>query len=223
MHNRRIVLTNDGSHTVYDPVLKSNFHSIHGAITESKHVFIQNGLEYVDKSKAELNIFEFGFGTGLNAFLSFLYSQTNTIKINYNAIESIPLDFELAKELNYPELLSANLNSNFLEFHTCQWNIPNALSSNFYLKKINCNWELYNETEKFDLVFFDAFDPVAQPELWSISSFQKLCAIMNDNAILCTYCAKGIVRRNLKEVGFKIESLSGPPGKREMTRAFKGG
>lgn len=223
MLDRKLVITKDGSHTVYDPVIKSNFHSTHGAITESKHIFITHGLEYLLKSTSSLRIFEMGFGTGLNAYLSFLFSCSNPVKIEYHALESIPLDIEIVNQLNYQDLLDKTLeHSSLLDFHTCHWNLPYHVSPDFSITKMKCDWNFFQIESKFDLIFFDAFDPVVQPELWNKQSFEKLYDMMAVNAVLCTYCAKGAVRRIMKEVGFSIESLPGPPGKREMTRAIKG-
>ncbi len=222
MHERKIVITNDGSHTIFDPVLKSHFHSIHGAITESKHVFIKHGLETLIHTKPVLRIFEFGFGTGLNAYLSFLKSLDCTTELFYQAIDSNPLELELAQKLNYSNWAASELaTKSFMDFHSCPWNQWNTFHNRFSLYKMQIEWESLNTAELFDLVYFDAFDPVCQPELWDLHSFERIYNMMSIDSVLCTYCAKGVVRRNLKEVGFRIESLPGPPGKREMTRAIK--
>ncbi len=222
MLNRKIVLTNDGSHTVYDPLHDSHFHSIHGAITESKHVFIKHGLECFKDSQGPIRIFEMGFGTGLNAYLSLLHSRIHASSIQYDAIEVDPLVEELVSELNYSEILTGSQHDpDFMLLHTSPWNLQLAIHPGFYLNKMNSSWQDFAAKQSYDLVYFDAFDPRSQGELWDIASFEKLFNIMKSNSILCTYCAKGIVKRNLKEVGFKIESLPGPPGKREMTRAIR--
>lgn len=219
---RNLIITDDGSHTIYDPVMGSHFHSIHGAITESSHVFIKHGLETLLKTRKVLRIFEMGFGTGLNAYLSLLISQKADVLIYYDAIEVAPLEWELVRELNYSEKLTGiKEDTQFLSFHTCEWNKQIKHDAHFYFCKMLSSWESFMNAEFYDLVFFDAFDPVCQAELWNIESCNKLFNMMAPDSILCTYCAKGLFRRNLITAGFIVEKLPGPPGKREMTRAIK--
>jgi tRNA U34 5-methylaminomethyl-2-thiouridine-forming methyltransferase MnmC len=219
---RNLVITKDGSHTVYDPVTHSHFHSIHGAITESKHVFIKHGFETVIKSGSVLRIFEMGFGTGLNAYLSLLTIQNRGLIVYYDSIETKPLELELISSLNYAELLSGKKEDiNFRHLHNCEWNKQIEINREFFLHKYLISWDSFRHFKPYDLIYFDAFDPVCQPELWNEESCTKLFNMMAPNAVLCTYCAKGIVRRNLIAAGFIVEKLPGPPGKREMTRAFK--
>jgi hypothetical protein len=142
--------------------------------------------------------------------------------IHYDAIDVNPLNEQLAGKLNYSEILNGiKQDPDFMLLHTCPWNGVFEIHSRFYLSKMNLLWQEFSATQHYDLVYFDAFDPGCQAELWSLDSFEKLFKMMKPNSILCTYCAKGIVRRNLKEVGFNVESLPGPPGKREMTRAIR--
>lgn len=221
---KKIHLTEDGSYTFYIKELDEYYHSIHGAIQESKTVFINAGLKVIDKTA--ITIFEMGFGTGLNAFMSFLEAQKNNLKINYYAVEAHPILLEEAKLLNYQKELKAETEQDtFLKMHDCSWNENIKISENFTLFKIKGHIEDLKKSDlpKIDLIYFDAFAPSAQPKLWEKNILQLMCDLLKPNGILTTYCAKGIFKRTLKEVGFKIEPLPGPIGKREMTRAIKPG
>lgn len=222
MDRRIIISTQDGSDSIFDPAQNVHFHSIYGALTESKHVFIRNGLALASIGKSELKILEMGFGSGLNAYLSFIYSKENNLKIEYTALENEPLSLDLAIQLNYPMLLkSEEIEPAFEEFHRCGWDSKIILSDHFSLTKLNCDLENFESNEFFDLIYFDAFAPETHSNQWSLDIFQKLFQSTSIGGILVTYCAKGSVKRKLKEVGYKIESPPGPPGKREMTRAIK--
>lgn len=223
MVSSKLILTKDGSHTIYDPLYNTHYHSIFGAITESRHVFIGNGLEYMIRFKSNIKILEIGFGTGLNAFLSYLTVKNLQINLNYQAIDSHPLEVELAKKLNYPRVLDCDTIAinRFTEMHTCDWNTFYHFDPDFTFIKYKLKLEEFSPLEKYDLIYFDAFDPGVQSELWNLDTFNKLYALLTDKGVLCTYCAKGIVKRTLKAAGFTVEALSGPPGKREMTRAHK--
>lgn len=215
-------LTEDGSHTFYVEALDEYYHSIHGAIQESNTVFINAGLKAIDKT--EINIFEMGFGTGLNAFMTFLEAQQNKLKINYYTIEAYPISLEEAKLLNYHEELNAETEREiFLKMHDCPWNESIKISENFILHKIKKEIENLksNDLPTVDLIYFDAFAPSAQPQLWEKGILKLMHDILKQNGLLTTYCAKGVFKRTLKEVGFEVESLPGPIGKREMTRAIK--
>lgn len=213
--------TSDGSHTIYLPELDETYHSIHGAIQEAQHVFIKAGLKFVEGN--ELKILEIGFGTGLNALLTLLEVTNTEKKIEYTSLEAFPLSIEDVEQLNYvSELkLSDTERAYFNNLHNCAWEKLEAISPSFYLKKIEVKLWDYNSDEKFDLIYFDAFGPRVQPEMWGVDVFEKMFKCLNTNGVLVTYCAKGVVKRRLKEVGFKVESLPGPPGKREMTKAIK--
>jgi tRNA U34 5-methylaminomethyl-2-thiouridine-forming methyltransferase MnmC len=221
LDNKELKITADGSHTLFMPGLDETYHSTHGAIQEAEHVFIKAGLKYFDLK--ELNILEIGFGTGLNSFLTFLESQKNKILINYTSLEAFPLKLDLIKELNYTQQLSLEKKDDkvYKMMHEIEWGEYHQISSNFKLKKLAEKLEKFSPTEKYDLIYFDAFGPRVQPEMWTVPVFKKMYNCLNENGILVTYCAKGTVKRGLKEVGFNIESLPGPPGKREMTRAQK--
>lgn len=219
----KITITSDGSHTIYLPELNEHYHSTHGSIQESSHVFIEAGLMQMIWQKDKLNILEVGFGTGLNCLLTY-ECITNHLKVNvdYTSLEPFPVDREVALMLNYPSLLSMEkAKSAFELLHHLPWNVKSALDNNINVLKMNSTLQNFIPIDRYDLVYFDAFSPNVQPELWSFNNFEKIYKSMNPNAILVTYCAKGIVKRTLKSVGFKVESIPGPPGKREMIRARK--
>jgi len=214
--NKRIT-TKDGSHTIYSEHFSEYFHSINGAIQESMHIFINAGLRAV--SKKEISVFEVGFGTGLNAFLTAIEAVNSSLRIQYTAIELFPLDYSEANLLNYSEIIGRK--ELFNEIHVSEWEKPIEINSNFWLKKIKADLLTDIPNQKFDLVFFDAFSPNVQPELWTESVFQKIYATCNEGAILTTYSVKGVVKRALQKCGFVITKLPGPPGKREFIRAIK--
>jgi tRNA U34 5-methylaminomethyl-2-thiouridine-forming methyltransferase MnmC len=218
---REIIETADGSKTIRIVDLDENYHSNHGALQEAEHVFIQNGIVSF-KDKKQLSIFEMGFGTGLNAFLTCLYAQENDLIIDYDGIEAYPVSIEEMNQLDYGSLKGAENRVVFSKIHSTTWNAKNEINSNFTLTKIENKIENQNfHPEKYDIVYYDAFGPRAQEEMWSLEIFQKLYASIKEGGFLVTYCAKGQVKRDLKTAGFKIEALPGPPGKREMTRAWK--
>jgi len=214
-------ITADGSHTLYVEELDETYHSVHGAIQEAKHVFINAGLNYTHKDA--VNILEVGFGTGLNAFLTLLDSQETNRDIHYTGVEAFPLQEELLNDLNYLKELKAKEKEVklFHLLHQCNWNSYQFIMDNFRLKKVQTDLNNFIADEQFHIIYFDAFGPRVQPELWDKSIFEKMYKALNERGVLVTYCAKGSVKRTLKEVGFEIESLPGPPGKREMTRAVK--
>jgi tRNA U34 5-methylaminomethyl-2-thiouridine-forming methyltransferase MnmC len=206
------VPTADGTVTLHVAELNENYHSLHGAMQESMHVFIAAGLHSFKKGEP-LRIFEVGFGTGLNCLLTRMLATGAVI---YHAIELHPLDDSITEKLNYAQNPSEK--NQFDLMHAIAWNEEKEISKDFLLKKINADLLIYNSGEKYDLIYFDAFGPNAQPEMWSKTILDKMYAMLNPGGILVTYCAKGEVKRNLKEAGFQIETLPGPPGKREMTR-----
>jgi tRNA U34 5-methylaminomethyl-2-thiouridine-forming methyltransferase MnmC len=212
-------ITSDGSHTLYMPDMDEHYHSVNGAIQESEHVFIEAGLHRLPKK--EVRVLEIGFGTGLNAFLTLLDSMQADRHITYYSMELYPLDIALVQNLNYGKVLCAREEDMFMALHEAPWNQSASITPNFTLHKMkgDCNQaELPNE---IDLVYFDAFAPDKQPEMWNQELFNKLYFRMNAGGILTTYCAKGAVRRTMKESGFSVERIPGPPGKREMLRATK--
>lgn len=219
--NRVFVKTGDGSHTLYVPELKENYHSKNGAIGESMHVFIEAGLNAV--TKEEIHLLEIGFGTGLNCLLTLIHSKNESKKIHYTGMELYPLERSITSELNYTNLLGTEYQGIFSLFHECPWNKRIQIEDNFLLLKMLADANDYKFTEKYDLVYFDAFAPEVQPEMWSIELFEKLYNCMNPCALLVTYSAKGSVRRTLQQTGFEVEKLPGAKGKREMLRATKYG
>lgn len=218
---REIIETNDGSKTIRIIDLDENYHSHHGALQEANHVFIQYGLDYF-KDKKNLSIFEMGFGTGLNAFLTAIETIHSDKKIEYTGIEAYPVSEEEVHLLGYNQLMGAEFSELYDKIHSVEWGSLQEITQNFKLHKIVNKIESVElKANFFDLIYYDAFGPRAQDEMWTVELFQKMFNSLRVGGVLVTYCAKGQVKRNLKEVGFKIEALPGPPGKREMTRAFK--
>ncbi|MEZ5044466.1 MAG: tRNA (5-methylaminomethyl-2-thiouridine)(34)-methyltransferase MnmD [Saprospiraceae bacterium] len=214
--------TQDGSHSVFSATYGVSYHSKYGAIQESEHVFIKAGLFEKALAQPDIAILEIGFGTGLNAFLSLIDAKNKGLHIDYVAVENYPLPFESAKQLNYPEELRVpSLRPLFEQMHSMEWGIPMPISPNFTFTKWLKDFQALDFEPVFDIIFFDAFAPSAQPELWEEDMLRIMYKSLKNNGILVTYCAKGIVKRALKTVGFTVESLKGPPGKREMTRAKK--
>lgn len=219
---RELYTTADGSSTFFVAQWDEHYHSIHGAIQESNHVFIEAGLKYfIEKYQpTTIKIYEVGFGTGLNAFLTASYLQTTTIKVEYYASEAYSLSLEEVEMLNYTEQMEEHQKELFLKLHTTPWNEKAEISNQFTLIKKQEFLESRTLIGSLDLIYFDAFAPSAQPELWTEDIFSNLLHDISDKGILVTYCAKGSVKRAMKSAGWKIESIPGPPGKREMTRAF---
>ena len=218
---REIVETGDGSKTIRIVDLDENYHSSHGALQEALHVFIKNGLlEF--KEKSQISIFEMGFGTGLNTFLSAIKSSELKLKIEYSGVEAFPISEDEIIDLEYAQLVGGENVELYKKIHSSSWEEMNEISAFFTLKKIkNQLQNLELEKESFDIIYYDAFGPRAQDEMWSVELFKKMYDSLKVGGFLVTYCAKGQVKRNMKEVGFTVEPLPGPPGKREMTRAWK--
>jgi tRNA U34 5-methylaminomethyl-2-thiouridine-forming methyltransferase MnmC len=218
---RILEATADGSHTISIPELQVTYHSKHGAVQESMHVFIEAGLRYkMQSSPGALTILEMGFGTGLNALLSLLEAEGR--KIWYESLEAYPVSLEMALQLNYAALLKKqDAVEHFKAMHLAAWNEWVNVTPEFYLYKRETALEAFHPTGNYDIVYFDAFAPTAQPELWTESVFKKLFDNMKPGGILVTYCSKGIVRRAMQAAGFSIEKIPGPPGKREMVRVTK--
>lgn len=212
--------TADGSYTLFVPELDEHYHSVKGALTESEHIFINMGLKH---SCAENpHILEIGFGTGLNAFLTSIEAKKGKRNIFYTTIEKYPLDMETIKLLDYPDLIAPEESELFYSIHNAGWNSPQTVSKHFTIEKIEGDFTEYRFREGYDIIYFDAFAPEKQPEMWSQKLFDSLFSILNENGILTTYCAKGAVRRMLKTAGFTVERLPGPPGgKREILRGTK--
>lgn len=217
-----IITTEDGSHSLFNSALNETYHSVHGAIQESMHVFIKAGLQYrLSQSDAEqIHILEVGFGTGLNALLTIQHAIGLNSKIYYTALETFPLPETIWSKLNYSE--SAAANNHFKKLHTSPWEQWQAVAENVELLKMNSSLEIAQlPPNHYDLIFFDAFAPSKQPEMWQLSQLEKIVKSMKAGAIYVTYCAKGQLKRDLKSLGLHIESLPGPPGKMEMVRGSK--
>lgn len=215
--------TKDGSNTLYVPELNEHYHSVHGALQESQHVFIKHGLAHVLPSRKDIKILEVGFGTGLNAILTFPFALAQKAFIQYDTLEKFPLSAEIVAQLKYNQLiLNPELYEVFLQMHQAPWNEPVALIPYFTLQKIHETLQEFSPPDAYyDLVYFDAFAPEKQPELWADAMFIKLFRAVRPGGVLVTYCAKGSFKRSLKAAGFEIEALPGPPGKREMTRGTR--
>jgi tRNA U34 5-methylaminomethyl-2-thiouridine-forming methyltransferase MnmC len=220
---RKLILTSDGSHTILLPESNVTYHSIHGAVQESKHVFIEAGLRSLNPArKTIVNIFEMGFGTGLNALLTMIEAEKLERAIHYEAIEQFPLDNKEIGSLNYcTQLGRQDLQMVFEQLHHCEWEKTIKLTPKFTFKKSAANLLDFETPETFELIYFDAFAPNVQPELWTKEIFDKMFEMLEQGGILVTYCSKGDVRRAMQAAGFVIEKLPGPPGKREMIRATK--
>ena len=218
---REIIQTSDGSTTIHLPDWDENYHSKHGAIQEAQHVFIKNGLSLFQGKP--VSIMEIGFGTGLNAFITFLEATKSGQNIDYTGIEAYPVLEKELKLMNYVSELNAEQYSEiFSQLHKSDWETKNPISENFTLIKRKQFFDSIEDIEKFDLIYFDAFGYRVQPELWSTEIFQKMYNSLKPKGILVTYAARGVVKRSMQEVGFTVEKLAGPPGKREMFRAAKG-
>jgi tRNA U34 5-methylaminomethyl-2-thiouridine-forming methyltransferase MnmC len=226
---RKIITTADGSHSIYVEGLDENYHSRHGALQESLHVFIKSGLHFLfGKGKREIRILEVGLGTGLNALLTWMEAEELNIGIHYTGLEAFPLDPEILDQLNYPkEITKTNpfaeviIKTKMAAIHSCDWEKDISLSGNFTLHKIRNTLRDVKFDSSFDLIYFDAFGPRVQPEMWTDEIFLKLFNATNQEGALVTYCSKGEVRRSMIRNGFSVEKLQGPPGKRDMVRAVK--
>lgn len=209
-------ITKDGSSTLFSDRFDQHYHSVHGAVQESQHVFLEMGLVACDQAKP-IRVLEMGFGTGLNALMTAMQAA---MPVHYISLEAYPISPEQTSALNYGKLLQAE--ELFDRIHSAAWNTAVAISPNFILEKRLGMLEAFEGTAKIDLVYWDAFAPGAQPELWTEEVFKSVLSWMNPGGILTTYCAKGDVRRAMIAAGFEVEKVPGPPGKREMLRARRG-
>lgn len=218
---RQIITTKDGSKTLYLPDLYEHYHSNHGALQEAMHVFIRSGWDEIKSN--HVNILEVGFGSGLNAIITVIASKNENKKVNYSGLEAFPVTQEEVDLLGYADLEDISpVKSDFYKLHSSKWDVPQEINELFTLTKIQQKMENYiPEKESFDLIYFDAFGPRAQPFMWTIDVLQKMYDALSTNGIFVTYCAKGDVRRSLISLGFEVEKIPGPPGKREMLRARK--
>ncbi len=215
--DREIIVTEDGSHSLFVKNMGETFHSKHGAIQESAHVYIKNGIELIDKET--INVLEYGFGTGLNALLTLEYAVNNNKKIIYESIEAYPLTANEFNLLNYNDFVKTPIP--LQKLHEIQVDTNNRVTEHFNLLKHFCKIEDFTTNNKFDIIYFDVFGFDYQNELWSVEILQKAYAFLNDNGLFVTYACKGLINRRLKEIGFDVIKKAGPPGKREMIIAVK--
>ncbi len=215
----RIITTSDGSHTVYVPELNEHYHSIHGAVQESTFIFIANGFDICNADP--LNIFEVGFGTGLNALLTAISARNGEREVNYTSVEKYPLDENIISSLNHSYYAGKDGKVIFNSIHSSPWNVSSNICKNFNLKKIKGDLTDLSLRGKYDLIYFDAFGPEKQPGMWTREIFAGIAAVTNKNGVFVTYSAKGEVKRNLQSCGFEVTLLPGPPGKRQIIRAMK--
>ena len=220
----RIIETGDGSQSLYNPRLRETYHSTHGALTESRHVFIQMGLEYLQqRGESKINILEVGLGTGLNAMLTIQFARTQkNIDLDYYTLEPYPLTDQVLSNLTYADLLGySEAAADFDIIHNCKWGEPYQALINFCFTKDKTRVESLALEKKFNLIFYDAFAPSKQLEVWRKSVLEVVYAHMNIGGILVTYCAKGQFKRDLVDLGFIIETMDGPPGKRRWLGQLK--
>lgn len=212
--------TADGSYTLYVPELDEHYHSVKGALTESQHIFIEMGLKH--SPAPEPRILEIGLGTGLNAFLTLIAAEEMQRKVHYTGIERYPLAEETLRQLDYPGIIGKKHEEDYYAIHQAPWEKETNLSPWFTLHKSEGDFTRHTFQKGYDIIYFDAFAPEKQPEMWEQALFNTLYNVLNEGGILTTYCAKGVVRRMLQTAGFTVERLPGPPGgKREILRATK--
>lgn len=222
---RELQLTADGSHTLFVPQLNEHYHSVNGAVQESRHIFIGAGLHAMEK--ANIRLLEIGFGTGLNAFLTLCEGMRSAPEagcyrhIDYYAVELYPLEREIVETLNYGERADVGERRWFEQLHAAPWNAAVAINERFTLHKIAGDSRTCDLPEEIDLIYFDAFAPDKQPEMWEPAMFDRLYAVSAPGARIVTYCAKGEVRRRMQAAGYRMERLPGPPGKRHMLSGCK--
>lgn len=217
---RKIITTGDGSKTIQIEEWDEQYHSKHGAIQEAYHVFIKHGLRLFQNEKIKL--LEIGFGTGLNALITFHEAKHQQLQIDYVGLEAFPVSIDEVNQLDYCEQLGIrDLEETFRKMHSCPWGKNVEITSDFTLLKQKKDFKQINEKNLFNLIYFDAFGARVQPDLWTEDIFSKMYRALRINGVLVTYAAKGSVRRAMQAVGFTVERLPGPPGKREMLRAKK--
>ncbi len=217
-----IRITADGSTTLYRKDIDETYHSSHGALQEARHVFIEQGLAQMT-NLSSVKILEIGFGTGLNALLTALFAADDNLPVEYYGLEAYPLGEELWRAVNYAtQIQDPRVEQFFERMHLTHWDHQEVIHENFSLRKIHNTLQAFEAPRDFfDLVYYDAFGPRAQSEMWELDLLAKVYECMKPGGILTTYCAKGSFKRDLKSLGFTVEALPGPPGKREMTRAVK--
>ncbi len=217
----KIITTEDGSHSLFDEELNETYHSTRGARGESMHVFIREGLEHwlSGNQAEEIRILEIGLGTGLNAFLTAQFVDQNNQKIHFTSLEPVPIEKEIYQNLNFHK--SEEEKELLLKIHESDWEIELDLTPSFRLHKTKSKLEDFTTSNSFQIIYFDAFAPSKQPEVWSLENLKKCYSLLEKGGVLTTYCAQGQFKRNLVEAGFKVETLQGAMGKKEMVRGLK--
>ncbi|WP_421976599.1 tRNA (5-methylaminomethyl-2-thiouridine)(34)-methyltransferase MnmD [Roseivirga seohaensis] len=220
----KIIVTEDGSHSLYHAELNETYHSFHGAVQESRYVFLKEGLDFLRTSFGldKIRVLEVGFGTGLNAILTSEWAVANKVRVEYTTLEPFPLKSEVYEALNYHEFFKGEtVKERFLELHKAAWETKFQQNEFFNILKSEAKLQDFNSNSFFDIVFFDAFAPSKQSEMWDLEVIEKTASLLNSNGVFVTYCAKGQLKRDLKAVGLSVETLPGPPGKKEMVRGVK--
>lgn len=220
MDDLEIITTSDGSHSLRNNRLNETYHSIHGAVQESMHVFMKHGLQYYCEQyqSKEISILEVGFGTGLNALLTLQYAIHNNLRIKYTTLEPFPLPEEVWLKLNCG--VQQNDEEYFRALHTAEWDREVLLAPEFTLLKRKLTLQDADLKEVYDVVYFDAFAPAIQPELWVYAALEKVAKVLQPEGVFVTYSARGQLKRDLKALGLTVETLAGPPGKNEMVRGI---
>ena len=227
MDNIKVLLTKDGSHTVYNCALDESYHAYNGALTESEYVYIEHGLNYYlqqskHPSNKNIRILEFGFGTGLNTILTLAESRQSDCKIHYTSAEPYPLPDDVIRHLNHGQLIKNDFEALFNQVHNAKWDEDVNLTDAFTIHKAHLKIEeLPNYGPQFDILFYDAFAPSKQPEAWTFDVLKRCSDLLSPEGLLVTYCANGQFKRNLKSLGFELVQIEGPMGRKEMTRAWK--
>lgn len=229
MEGHRVFETQDGTRSLFSERFGVSYHSKYGAWQETQHIFIDAGLRYQAIDKLSISVLDIGFGTGLNCIASLFFAFQQNMSLHYVGVEAFPVPAETLKSLDYPSLLDWDVNQTELyeQMHAQAWDsTPSALATtkgniSLQITKQKQKFEEITDKNLYDVVYYDAFAPEAQPELWTIEMFERMYKALKPGGVLVTYCAKGQVKRDMKAVGFTIERLKGPPGKREMTRAGK--
>lgn len=223
MSKSNIFETQDGSHSIFSEEFGVSYHSKYGAVQETKHVFIDAALRFKAVVQKEISILEIGLGTGLNALMTYLEAKKRNLDISYVAYEAFPISMEAAQQLNFNEILKVEKEDALVlqRLHDSDWEKTLAIDEDFRFLKHQQSFDQVAYQDAFDIIYFDAFAPNSQPELWELPIMEKMFAALKKDGILVTYCAKGEVKRTMKKAGFTVERLKGPPGKREMTRAVK--
>ena len=218
---RKIITTNDGSKTIFIPEWNENYHSKHGALQEAMHVFIESGFRQMEQE--ELNVLEVGFGSGLNAILTYIEAEKENKKVNYHGLEGFPISQEEFDALSYGDIAEiADVKDVLNALFAATWNEENQITTAFTLEKTEVLLADFSpQQNKYNLIYFDAFGPRVQPHMWTLDILEKMFTALDHGGVFVTYCAKGQVRRDLIQLGFNVEKIPGPPGKREMLRAIK--